>query len=76
MANEDEVARLLRLGETGEHPDGKLNEDDEGALRIGVTADDGVLKIIFGKPVTWVGMPKEVAINLARAILNQAEKLP
>jgi hypothetical protein len=76
MPTEKEMRELLNLGSTGDHPRGKLNADDEGGIRVAVGVDEGVVKIFFGKPVSWLGMPKEHALALAEAIRYQAEKLP
>lgn len=77
MANDDdERARSLKLGATGEFPEGKLNDTDEGALRILVGVDQGVVKVFFNKPIAWIGLPKAAALNLAQAITTHAETLP
>lgn len=62
------------FGATGEFPQGKLNDSDEGAIRIGVAYDklDGVVRVEFGKPVAWLGMPPPEAIEFARVILKNA----
>ena len=48
-----------KLGATGKFPRGKIYNDDEGELRLAVAADpaNGVIKIYFGKPVAWIGLP-------------------
>jgi hypothetical protein len=66
---------VMKLGSTGEFPRGKLNDDDEGALRLAVTAHEGVVKIIFGKPVAWLGLPKKEALELAATIKKHADSL-
>ncbi len=63
------------LGATGEFPDGKLNKDDEGELRMAVGVSDGNVILDFGKPVHWLGLPKEHAIKLAKLLLEKAEEL-
>lgn len=62
------------FGATGTHPEGVLNDDDEGALRIGVAFDkkDGLVHLEFGKPVAWTAFPPEMAITLARSLLKHA----
>jgi hypothetical protein len=60
------------LGATGEFPRGKLNADDEGAIRLGVTHSQGNVVIEFGTPVKWIGLPPEQAMDLARAIMQHA----
>ena len=53
----------FKLGATGEFPQGKMNSEDEGELRLGVTADKGNVVIAFGTPVTWIGLPPKVALE-------------
>lgn len=62
------------MGATGRFPQGVLNEDDEGELRMGVARDPktGLVNINFGKPVAWFALPPENAIALARTILKHA----
>ncbi len=64
------------LGATGEFPDGKISDDDEGELRLAVTGDQrtGNVIIDFGKPVVWMALPAEQAVGLAEVIAKQAEK--
>jgi hypothetical protein len=63
-----------KLGATGEFPLGKLNDDDQGALRLGVAYDpvDGIVRMEFGKPVAWLGFPPSDAIELAKLLLKNA----
>lgn len=59
------------FGATGDFPQGKLSADDEGGLRIGVALDPtGVVRIEFGKPIAWLGLPPSEARQLAQMILN------
>lgn len=62
------------LGATGTFPEGVLNDDDQGALKIGVTFDkaDGLVHLDFGKPVAWTAFAPEAAMNLARLLLKHA----
>jgi len=66
----------MKFGATGSFPQGKLNEDDEGAIQIGIAFDptNQVVMIKFGTPVTWLGLPPEEAIQFANAILAKARK--
>lgn len=62
------------LGALGTFSRGKISQDDEGDIRLAVTHDsDGVVRIDFGKPVAWIGMPKSQAAELAKIILKHAE---
>lgn len=63
------------LGATGKFPDGKLNQDDEGELRMAVGVRDGNVILDFGKPVHWLGLPKEHALKLAEMLQKKAEEL-
>jgi hypothetical protein len=64
----------MKFGSTGEYPLGKLDETDEGALSIGIATDkQGNVIINFGKPVAWIGMPKDLALQLASLIKTHAE---
>lgn len=62
------------FGAAGEFPQGKLNDDDGGALAVGVAFDklDGIVRVDFGKPVAWLGLPPPQAIAFAKLILKHA----
>jgi hypothetical protein len=63
-----------QTGATGTFPYGHLNDDDQGALKIAVAYDklDGIVRVDFGKPVAWLGLPKDQTIAFARALLKHA----
>ncbi len=62
------------FGATGTFPQGVLNDDDQGAIKIGITFDkkDGLVHLDFGKPVAWAAFPPEMAAQLARMLLKHA----
>lgn len=64
-------------GATGDHPQGKLNADDQGGLRMAIAADkrNSVVRVDFGKPVAWLGLDRATALDLARRLTWHAEKL-
>jgi len=62
------------LGATGEFPEGKLNEDDEGELKMAVGHKGKLVFIDFGKPVKWMGMNPTEALQLAKMITEHAER--
>ena len=64
-----------KLGATGDFPKGRLDADDEGGLNIAVTHDDDVVRVIFGTPTTWVGLPPEEALAFASLIVRHAMAL-
>ena len=72
MAN-IEFGRPTKPGPTGRFPLGSLRPDDEGeiAIGLGMFENKGVV-LDFGKPVTWVGLDREVTVQL---ISNLKEKL-
>ncbi len=62
------------LGATGKFPQGKLQDDDEGELRMAIAYDklNGIVRVEFGKPVAWLGLPPPEAIQFARLLLRHA----
>lgn len=63
------------LGSTGKFPDGKLNEDDEGEMRIAVGIEDSCVIIMFGELVSWIGLTAEGARDLANSLIEKAKSL-
>lgn len=53
---------------------GKLNEYDEGDLKIAVGVEQDCVKIIFEKEISWIALPAEQALQLAEAIVNRAKQ--
>ena len=64
-----------KVGPTGNYPDGKLNEHDEGELSMAVGIEEGVVVIKFGAAVTWLGLSPDAAVDLAKALLARASQL-
>lgn len=62
----------LELGKTGEYPQGKLNKDDEGEIKLAVYEEKGKIVINFGTPVVWLAFDKEQAIALADVLMERA----
>jgi hypothetical protein len=63
---------MTQFGPTGDYPHGKMNEEDEGGIMLGIAHDKGKVIINFGKPIAWVGFPPEQAFELARLIAEHA----
>lgn len=64
-------------GPTGDYPHGKLSEDDEGGINVALSrhvAPDGTLmvRLDFGKPVAWLSLPRDQAIQFAMVMLKHA----
>ncbi len=66
------LSKQLGLGPTGHHPEGKLNDSDNGELKLAVTVNNGRVMLIFGTPVTWLILPPQQARDLAAILLKQA----
>lgn len=64
-----------KLGATGEFPRGKIAPEDEGELTIAIGAWRGIVRIDFGKRITWVGMPPEQAREMARRLIKHADEI-
>ncbi len=58
----------------GEYPEGKINKDDEGALAFMIGVEDGKVVLKFPKPVAWLGMPPEQAVQLAQILIQRARE--
>lgn len=58
----------------GEYPNGKLNDQDEGALAMMISSEPGIVKVQYPKPVSWIAFSPEEAIGLAQSLLEHARK--
>ena len=65
----------MKLGKTGDFPEGKLNPTDEGGLQIAIGIEDGKVRIDFGTPTAWIAMSPDQAMTFAMSIINKAERL-
>lgn len=61
------------LGATGNFPEPKITDDDEGEIRIGITEKDGVVVIDFGKLISWIGFTKEQAKQIGQLLIDRAK---
>jgi hypothetical protein len=66
----------MNLGATAKFPRGKIHASDEGELRFAVYEKDGNVVIDFGKAITWLGFPRDIALKFAECVRTVAEKLP
>lgn len=64
-------------GATGDYPEGKLHDRDEGGLNLAIGSDRKTKKIIvsFGKPTAWIGMSASEAMQVADSIRYHATKV-
>lgn len=64
------------VGATGDHPQGRLNKQDEGGLKMAIGTGDGVVQVHFGKAVAWLGLDRATAIALGNNLIKHAHTLP
>ena len=66
------------MGRAQEHfSEGRLNKQDQGDLSFAIATDkkNSVVLVHFGKPVDWIGLPKQQALQLANLLINHAAEL-
>lgn len=65
------------VGATGKFPRGHLNDTDEGELRFAVAVDPEkrTVMIVFGTPVSWMGLPPAQARELGETLIKNAAKI-
>jgi hypothetical protein len=67
-----DLKNKLKLGATGDFPDGKRTPGDEGELRLAVSSENGRVRVGFGKPVAWFVLSSNGAKELAADLLRHA----
>ena len=69
-----QATSLKDLGATGQFPRGKIDRLDEGQIKFAIAADTTTKTVLvnFGKPVVWLGMTADEAIDVAQSIINKA----
>ena len=65
----------MKIGPTGDFPEGKISPTDEGGLTLAVSSWKGEVRIDFGAPVSWLSMPPQTAIKFAEHILARAKEV-
>ncbi len=67
----------MKLGATGQFPYGHADATDDGELRIAIAADhsQGIIRLVFGTPVAWIGLPAQHARALAAMLIAKADDL-
>lgn len=53
----------------------ELDDDDEGELRFGITADHEKVVLAFGTTVSWLGMPPQQAADLGVKLIEKARSV-
>jgi hypothetical protein len=64
----------IKIGPTGEHPHGKLRDDDKGGLNCAVSVVNGVVYLEFGTTLSWVAMSKDETLALIRTIIDALKR--
>lgn len=67
----------FKLGATGRFPRGPADADDEGELQLAMAADhqQAIVRIVFGKPIAWLGLPSGEARQFAAMLTAKADEL-
>lgn len=67
----------FKLGATGRFPRGPADGTDEGELQLAAAVDhqQGIIRVVFGKPVAWIGLPAAEARAFAAMLLEKADEL-
>lgn len=65
-------ANQLGLGPTGQYPQGKLTETDQGEIQIAIAVVGGKVVINFGSPVAWIGFDPDQAKEIGRLLTEKA----
>jgi len=67
----------LKLGPTGRFPQGQADATDEGEIRLAIAADhqQAIVRLAFGKPIAWLGLPSNDARALAQMLIDKADEL-
>jgi len=63
------------LGPTGQFPDGKIDPNDEGELKLAIGIQNNNVILDFGTQVMWIGLGKEDALAIAESLIKHANML-
>lgn len=63
------------MGATGMFPQGKMDQTDEGEIKLAIAHDATNVLIKFGKPVAWLGLSPKEALQFAGLIEQHARAL-
>ena len=56
----------------GEFPEGRLNQQDEGALALTVGHEKGKVVMMFAQPTAWIGFTPNQAMDIAQTLIKHA----
>lgn len=57
------------------YPRGQIAPDDEGEFELAVGVENGTVKIVFGKPVTWIGFGPVEAKAFGERLIQLAKEI-
>jgi hypothetical protein len=63
---------MFDIGPTGEFPEGKLGEHDDGEITIAVSSRSGNVIVEFGSLISWLGLSPAQARELGEALIRRA----
>lgn len=71
------LATEKQIGPLGTASQGKISEDDQGDLKfyIGADSKNNVVRIDFGKSISWFGLDKDTAEQFAIVLLKNSNLL-
>ncbi len=75
---QEELAKLaaqMKLGQTGQYPEGKITPSDQGEIRLAVGVFKGKVTINFGTPVHALGLTASQARAMADMLRMRAAEL-
>lgn len=58
----------------GEYPNGRLRDDDQGAVSVAIGHEKGVVTMQFPKNLNWIGFTADQAIDIAQTLIDLARK--
>ena len=66
-----------KLGPTDQFPQGRLNPNDKGEIRMAIFPDEESRVIImeFGVELSWIGMPPGQAREMGEALIRHANEM-
>lgn len=64
-----------KLGPTGDFPDGKLSENDKGALNFAIGQDHGFVAMAFGADICGLWLEPQDAVRVALALIQKAREV-
>ena len=58
----------------GEFPNGRLNENDQGAVAVAIGHENGAVTMQFPRNLNWIGFTPDQAVDIAQTLIEHARK--